>query len=238
MKSFLTFALALTLAAVGCKPQSKPTDEPTPVPPAPGPAVRPTPPPPPLPQTKLTPPPETPTTAPAAKQSGTELLQKYQTLWSDADGRESLIQDLTAGDNGLSKTEVARTLGQMLKIETDANVKVSLLEELGSVEDVSALDTILAALDANQPAEVREAAADAADSLFSDLAFAGDKSVLNHLTRALDPRYPTAVRESAISAMEDLDDPKAIPHLQKLLNDRDPQIKEAAQTAIDWLTPE
>jgi hypothetical protein len=40
---------------------------------------------------------------------------------------------------------------------------------------------------------------------------------------------------AAIVELEDADDPSAIPHLEALLQDRDPEIREAAEFAIDWL---
>jgi HEAT repeat protein len=40
---------------------------------------------------------------------------------------------------------------------------------------------------------------------------------------------------AAIEALEDIDDPSAIPHLEPLRQDRDPEIRAAAEFAIEWL---
>jgi HEAT repeat protein len=84
----------------------------------------------------------------------------------------------------------------MFRDENRVEVKTDILDELGDLDDPSALDQIVAALDSKQPDEVRTAAIEALDSL-------GDK--------------------------------RAIAMLQPLLTDRDGDIRDAAQTAIDSL---
>jgi HEAT repeat protein len=71
--------------------------------------------------------------------------------------------------------------------------------------------------------------------LLSDLADSENPNALNLIVRSLDARFPQAVREAGISALEDLEDQRALPYLQKLLTDTNPEIRQRASDAIDWL---
>lgn len=64
-----------------------------------------------------------------------------------------------------------------------------------------------------------------------------DPAAFRQIVQGLDPKQPDEVRVAAISALEDLGDPQAIPVLQQLLSDSDQDVREAAQDALEQLTP-
>jgi hypothetical protein len=55
------------------------------------------------------------------------------------------------------------------------------------------------------------------------------------IAQGLDTAYVTEVRLAAIGALEDADQTNAIPRLQSLLTDSNPEIRKAAAHAIDWI---
>ena len=74
------------------------------------------------------------------------------------------------------------------------------------------------------------------ESLLTDLGFlTEDSAAFDVLVRAVDPALPKDVRAAAISALEDRQEARAIPVLQRLVNDSDPDIREAATEALQWL---
>lgn len=236
MNRFLFVCLITALIGAGCGPKEEegtststsPTTAPAPVtPPA------------------MPPPPTTPTTAPQPRvkplrpprtESLAQLVQQYQSLAGQVQARTDLIQDVAnAAGTTAPADQVAEALGKMFQMETDQNLKIELLDELGLLEHPSALVPILGAINPGQAAEVQESAIEAADTLLSDLAFTEDPAMFEPILKATDARYPVAVRVSAISALEDLEDQRAIPVLKGFLNDHNPEVREAAQDAIDWL---
>ncbi|HUI05372.1 MAG TPA: HEAT repeat domain-containing protein [Verrucomicrobiae bacterium] len=111
--------------------------------------------------------------------------------------RSTMASDIVKlADAGVPKQQIASALGYMFRDENSVDVKTDILDELGDLDDASAFDQIVPALDSRQPDEVRTAAIEALDSL-------GDK--------------------------------RALAVLQPLLTDRDGDIRDAAQTAIDSL---
>ena len=164
------------------------------------------------------------------------LLGQYQARTGQKDERSELISDVAAMAGQTAKPEeVAATLGKMFKMETDPALKNEILDELGSVDTPAGLAPLLSALNAGQPSEVQQAAADAAESLLRDLAFSEDPGVLQQVAPALNAQYPSSVRLAAISTLEDLENKAAIPLLQPLVNDQDPEVSKAAADAIEWL---
>ncbi|MDW8345263.1 MAG: HEAT repeat domain-containing protein, partial [Verrucomicrobiae bacterium] len=227
------------VALVGCGKQDSP---PAPSPAAPTPATpQPRAAPPPLPMDELvtvTSPDPNHDHKPAAD-SANEILRRYQSHWNDPDERGRLIDSvaLQAMETG-DKKQAIQLFTEMLRVETAPELKMTLLDELGSTEHPAALAPILARLSPNEPEEVREAALTAAETLVSMLGFEKNTDAFEPVVALLDPRYPTSLRELAISTLEDLEDKRAIPHLQRLLSDPDEVVRTAAREAIDWLQHE
>ncbi len=164
------------------------------------------------------------------------LLQQYQQHWNNPEERARLI-DLVAihALESDDKQSAVRTFGDMLRVETTPDLKVALLDELATLETAAALEPILRHLQAGEPEDVREAATAAAEATLTSFAFAETKPSLEQLSPLLDARYPASVREAAIAALQDLDDKRAIPHLQRLLQDPDETVRAAAEAGIEWL---
>lgn len=226
MKTFVTLLFTFGLLAVGCNRQ-----ESTPTPPAPpeetpraaAPPRRPTLPP-------VTPPATAP--VPALPPTAVPALNDYIAL--DEAQRMAVVSAVAAH----APDQAATKLGDLLRVEPSAHIKTAILDELGFLEHTAALQPILGTFDTTQPEPVREAAIDAADTLLSDLANADNPTAFATILQALDARYPAEVRQAAISALEDLEDPRAIPHLTRLLSDPNPEIQQTAADAIDWLQKE
>lgn len=74
--------------------------------------------------------------------------------------------------------------------------------------------------------------------LLDDLIMVGDANATPTFLEGIDPGQPKEVRTKAILALENLDDSQTIPYLQELLTDQDPDIRQAAQEALDRLNPQ
>ena len=188
------------------------------------------------------PPPRTETDAPPAERSPASLaklaeaLRRIQALANAPEPRGSLVTDLSGlADEGVPKPAIADTLGKMFQIEPTVEIRINILDELGALETPAAFDIITAAFSPSQPAEVQEAGSSAAESLLTDLSFQEDQLSLTVIQRAVDARLPQAVRLAGIRALEDRQDPKASPTLQRLLNDPDAEVRDAAKDALEWI---
>lgn len=71
--------------------------------------------------------------------------------------------------------------------------------------------------------------------ILDELGNLDDPSAFDQIVRGLDRRQPDEVRSEAIDALDSLGDKRAIAVLQPLLADRDEDIRDAAQSAIDSL---
>ncbi|MCS7048884.1 MAG: HEAT repeat domain-containing protein [Verrucomicrobiae bacterium] len=233
------FTVLVVIGLVGCGKKDTPPASPPTTPPPAAPKSRVAPPPLPMDEPVAVPPSAPAHAAASPNISATEILQRYQSHWNDPDERGRLIDAVALHametDN---KMQAIRLFTEMLRVETSPELKMTLLDELGSSEHPAALAPILARLSPNEPEEVREAALNAAETLVSMLGFEKNKDAFEPVVALLDPRYPTSLRELAISTLEDLEDKRAIPHLQRLLSDPDEVVRTAAREAIDWLQHE
>jgi HEAT repeat protein len=95
---------------------------------------------------------------------------------------------------GIPKTDLAKTLGAMFAMETSIPVKWSILNELYTLGDPSALEYVTVALSADQPLEVRKEAIGVLQEI-------GDKRALPYLSSLLaDPNRN--IREQAQDAID------------------------------------
>jgi hypothetical protein len=83
-----------------------------------------------------------------------------------------------------------------------------------------------------------EATTDLKLDLLDDLIMVGDNDSVPTFVEAIDPSQPKEVRTKAIIALENLGDSQTIPYLQQLLTDPDPDVRQAAQEALDRLNPQ
>lgn len=231
--------LLLVVCLTGCGQRDR-SPEPPPVPPPTRPSA-PRPAPPPLPPTDAPRAQSQPPSTPATDENLTpnEIMRQYLAHWNDTEERARLIDvvAIRALETG-NQTEAVRLFTEMLKVETAPELKMTLLDELGSSELPAALPAILSRISPAEPEEVRESAMAAAEMLLSMLGLEKKPDAFEPVVGLLDPKYPAALRELAITTLEDLEDKRAIPHLQRLLTDPDENVRAAAQAAIEWLQQE
>jgi len=82
-----------------------------------------------------------------------------------------------------------------------------------------------------------ETSVEVAADILVELADLDDPAALGQILPSLDLRQPEEIRLAAIEALDDLDDVRAIPALKQLLKDRSQEVREAAQDAIDSISP-
>jgi hypothetical protein len=123
-----------------------------------------------------------------------DALREYPTL-TETEKRTALANEvLGMVEIKASPKEVAQVLGAFLRQESDLDVKLEVIENLGLLDDPVTLEQVLPGLDAQQPQEVRVA---------------------------------------AIEVLGNIGDLRAKPYLRQLLADRDPAIRDAAQSALE-----
>jgi len=165
-----------------------------------------------------------------------ENVGRYSIVPSEAD-RETIVDEISdLKDYVEHKEQVAQALTTLFRMEASPSVRAEIMTQLGDLEHTSAIDPLQLGLDSHQPQEVQDAATEAMVNLLQDLVSAEDPAAFDQMVRALQPSLPKDVREAAIDGLEDLDDKRALPILQQLSNDSDPEIREAAADAIKWLT--
>ena len=72
--------------------------------------------------------------------------------------------------------------------------------------------------------------------ILNDLLNLDDPSSYQLIVQGADPNQPQEVRKAAVSVLEDYDDTWAVPTLQQLVSDGDPEIRQAAQEALGQKT--
>jgi hypothetical protein len=101
-------------------------------------------------------------------------------------------------DAGVPKPQIASALGSLFRDETSVEVKVDILNELGTLEEPSAYNQIVPGLDQHQPDEVHTAAIEALDYL-------GDKRAIPLIKPFLTDRDED-VRNAAQTTIDSLND--------------------------------
>jgi hypothetical protein len=127
-----------------------------------------------------------------------EALVNFHKAADKVDRSTVAIDVAKLADAGVSKPQVASTLGYMLRDENSVEVKTDILNQLGDLGDPAAFDQIVPALDQHQPDEVRTAAIEALDSL-------GDKRAIPLLQPLLTDRDGD-IRDAAQTATDSLND--------------------------------
>jgi len=71
--------------------------------------------------------------------------------------------------------------------------------------------------------------------ILNELGSLDDPSAFDQIVQGLDPRQPDEIHATAIEALDTLGDKRAIPLIQPFLTDRDEDVRNAAESAIDSL---
>jgi HEAT repeat protein len=116
---------------------------------------------------------------------------------ADEETRTDIEEHLSElADSGVSKRDIARTLGAMFTMENSVVIKCSILDELYTLGDPAVLEQVTVGLLPNQPLEVR----DEAISILQDI---GDKRAIPSLQPLLaDP--DENIRDAARDAIDSL----------------------------------
>ena len=122
------------------------------------------------------------------------VMEKEYFTATNRDVRLDLMMDIA----DTSSAEAVKALTRLFEAETDADLKVDLLDSLLGIEGFKEEKLIMLTLGARQG-------------------------------------LPSEVRQSAIDGLIDLDDRRAIPVLNGLLNDPDEEIREGAKDALEML---
>jgi uncharacterized protein (UPF0147 family) len=163
-----------------------------------------------------------------------DTLARFQAL--NIEARVALVEQVAdLADTDEKKVRATGILAEMAARETDEKVKLAIIDELERLEHPAVVGSLLRLLDSAQPETVRQSASDSLEYVLSEIATSRHPQAFATLITALDPRWPANIREAAIVAFEDLEDKRAIPVLEKLLNDPNEDVRVAAQDAIDLL---
>lgn len=122
------------------------------------------------------------------------VLEKEYLTATNRDARLDLMMDIT----DVPSAEAVKSLTRLFEQETDADLKVDLIDSLLGIDG-----------------------------------YKDEKLAM--LTLGVKTGLPKEVRETAIDGLIDLEDSRAMPLLNGLLNDPDPEIRESAQDAIELM---
>ena len=141
------------------------------------------------------------------------------------------------GDNSLQQSppeavgtpaQAPESLRQKFLNTQDANERAAIVHSLGELDNAEAM-AVLGLLFQNEQTE----------DLKLDILLTVDEMEVETvpkipiLAAAVRPEQPQSVREAAIDILADLDEPGAVPMLQSLTNDPDPEISESAKDALE-----
>ena len=187
------------------------TTEPSPAPapaPATSPVVRAAPP--------VTTPPRTATVALATNRStnGRPIVAEPA---DDADPFEPMLKPLPVLERDYAAT-------------TNRETRLDIIMDVAETANADAVRTLTRLFDVETDPELK---VDLLDSLLGIDGFKDEKLIM--LTLGMRQGLPNGVRQSAIDGLIDLEDQRAIPLLNGLLNDPDEEIREAAQDALELL---
>jgi hypothetical protein len=125
------------------------------------------------------------------------VLEKDYATATNRDTRLDIMMDIAESPG----PEAVKALTRLFEAETDAELKIDLLDSLLGIDG-----------------------------------YKDEKLIM--LTMGARPGLPSDVRQSAIDGLIDLEDPRAVPILNGLLNDPDPEIREGAKDALEILQSE
>lgn len=167
----------------------------------------------------------------SSRPAGPDSLARY--FRADESARRTIIEEWAdrAGEGG-SPDEVAARLEDLHGKESDPALKEEILDALVWIASGPAFDSILRILRGAAGEDQRTAAATALASVISDRADAGD---WERVARGMEADLPRFVRIAAVEAFMTEGDATAIPRLEELSGDPDPELREAAARAIEAL---
>jgi hypothetical protein len=113
---------------------------------------------------------------------------------------------------------------------TNRDVRLDLMMDIADTSNAEAVKTLTRLFEVETDTDLK---VDLLDSLLGIEGFKEEKLIM--LTLGARQGLPNEVRQSAIDGLIDLDDRRAIPVLNGLLNDPDEEIREGAKDALEML---
>jgi hypothetical protein len=168
----------------------------------------------------------------SGRATGPDSVARY--FRADEAGRRAIIEGWAdRAGKGTSPDDAVERLADLHAKESDPALREEILDSLVWIASGTAFDSILGILRDATDDEQRDAAATALGSVIPDLADAGD---WERVARGLEADLPTALRVATVETLMTEGNAAAIPRLQELLGDPDPEIREAAERAVEALT--
>lgn len=168
----------------------------------------------------------------SGRAAGPDSVARY--FRADEAGRRAILGEWAdRAGKGTSPDDAVERLTDLHAKESDPALKEEILDALVWIASGPAFDSILGILRDATDDDQRDAAASALGSVISDLAVAGD---WERVARGLEADLPAALRMATVETLMTEGDTAAIPRLQGLLGDPDPEVREAAQRAVEALS--
>lgn len=167
----------------------------------------------------------------SGRAAGPDSVARY--FRADEAGRRAIIGEWAdRAGKGTSPDDAVERLADLHAKESDPALKEEILDALVWIASGTAFDSILGILRDTTDDDQRGAAANALGSVISDLAGAGD---WERVARGLEADLPAALRVATVETLMTEGDATAIPRLQGLFGDPNPEVREAAERAVEAL---
>ena len=168
----------------------------------------------------------------SGRAAGPDSVARY--FRADEAGRRAIIEEWAdRAGKGTSPDDAVERLADLHARETDPALKEEILDALVWIGSGPAFDAILGILRDATDDDPRDAAAAGLELVISDLAVAGD---WERVARGLEADLPAALRVATVETLMTEGDAAAIPRLRELLGDPDPDVREAAERAVEFFT--
>lgn len=167
----------------------------------------------------------------SGRAAGPDSVARY--FRADDAGRRAILGEWAdRAGRGTSPEDAVERLADLYARESDPALKEEILDALVWIASGPAFDSILGILRDATDDDQRHAAATALGSVISELADAGD---WDRVARGLEAGLPADLRVATVETLMTEGDATAIPRLRTLLGDPDPEVREAAERAIEVL---
>lgn len=167
----------------------------------------------------------------SGRTAGPDSVARY--FRADEAGRRAILGEWAdRAGQGTSPEDAVERLADLHARESDPALREEILGALVWIASGPAFDSILGILRDAADDDQRHAAATALGSVISDLADAGD---WDRVARGLESDLPADLRVATVETLMTEGDATAIPRLQGLLGDPDPEVREAAERAVEAL---
>jgi hypothetical protein len=136
-------------------------------------------------------------------------------------------------DDGAAQAKPVPVLEKDYATATNRDTRLDIMMDIAEIPGAESVKALTRLFEAETDLDLK---VDLLDSLLGIEGFKDEKLIM--LTMGARQGLPSEVRQSAIDGLIDLEDPRAVPILNGLLNDPDPEIREGAKDALEILQSE